>query len=284
MANTGVPGRRRYGLSGLSYSFSSMGSGLLSERARGWQLFRRGLKRKFSDSRLGILWDLFDPVFMAVAFILVRSLRGFEATNEALPFAVYCVIGLMLWQNFMDGLNTGMRVITNHSQFLSAIKIKPEALFWTAIFDVGFRTLIRLAICTATLPVLILIGAVPAAFMPDFFGLGLFLLMSPILVMMGLGLGFMLSPFAALSSDIGRFVPLFARPLMFLSLAIFALPVKWAKFNPIGVWVDSQRSVLAGLDVNLVADLAWSGALAAILFLIGWYVLHTSLNIVADPE
>lgn len=284
MANSGVPGRRRYGLSGLSYSLKSMADGVLSERARGWQLFRRGLKRKFSDSRLGILWDLFDPVFMAIAFILVRSLRGFEATNETLPFAVYCVIGLMLWQNFMDGLNTGMRVITNHSQFLSAIKIKPEALFWTAIFDVGFRTLIRLCICIVTLPVLVLTGVVPMSFQPGLIGLPLFILMSPVLVMMGLGLGFMLSPFAALSSDVARFVPLLARPLMFLSLAIFALPVRWAKFNPIGVWVDSQRSVLAGLDVNLAADLAWSGTLAVALFLIGWYVLHTSLNIVADPE
>lgn len=284
MIVSGAHGRKRYGLSGLGHTLVSMTHGLKTERARGWQLFRRGLKRKFSDSRLGILWDLFDPVFMAVAFILVRSLRGFEATNETLPFAVYCVIGLMLWQNFMDGLNTGMRVINNHSQFLSAIKIKPEALFWTAIFDVGFRTLIRLAICMVTLPVLLLIGAVPATFLPDLIGLGLFILMSPILVMMGLGCGFMLSPFAALSSDVGRFVPLIARPLMFLSLAIFALPVKWAKFNPIGVWVDSQRSVLAGLDVHLAADLAWSGALAACLFLIGWYVLHTSLAIVADPE
>ncbi|MEL7232606.1 MAG: hypothetical protein AAGJ85_08870 [Pseudomonadota bacterium] len=269
---------------GLLQTVIAMGKGLSSERRRGWQLFRRGLKRKFSDSRLGILWDLFDPVFMAVAFILVRSLRGFEATNESLPFAVYCVIGLMLWQNFMDGLNTGMRVITGHSQFLSAIKIKPEALFWTAIFDAGFRTLIRLGICLATLPVLALFGLVPMSFMPGPLGIALFLVMSPILLMMGLGLGFVLSPFAALSSDISRFVPLFARPLMFLSLAIFALPVKWAKFNPIGVWVDSQRSVLSGLDVHLAADLAWSGALAAALFLIGWYILHTSLPIVADPE
>jgi len=284
MSGSATPGRRRYGLSGFFFTLTSMAQGISSEQARGWQLFRRGLKRKFSDSRLGILWDLFDPVFMAAAFIVVRSLRGFESSTESLPFAVYCVIGLMLWQNFMDGLNTGMRVITGHSQFLSAIKIKPEALFWTAIFDVGFRTLIRLTICILTLPSLILLGAVPAEFMPGIIALIAFLAASPILVMMGMGIGFMLSPFAALSSDVGRFVPLMARPLMFLSLAIFALPVKWAKFNPIGVWIDSQRSLLAGLDVNLAADLLWSGALAGVLFLIGWYVLHTSLSIVADPE
>lgn len=284
MSNTWTPGRRRYGLSGLIYTFFSMIRGVGSERARGWQLFLRGMKRKFSDSKLGIMWDLFDPVFMAVAFIAVRALRGFDTSTETLPFVIFCVLGLMLWQNFLDGLNTGLRIITGHSQFLSAIQIKPEALVWTAVFDAGFRTLIRLVICVLTLPVLIGLGFVPMSLMPDPAGIVLFFLMSPVLLIMGLGIGFMLSPFAALSSDIGRFVPLLARPLMFLSLAIFALPVKWAKFNPIGVWVDSQRSVLADMPVNLAADLLWSGTLAAALFLIGWYILHTSLQVVADPE
>jgi len=274
----------RYGFLGFFDALRAMGRGIWSEHARARQLFKRGLAKKFKDSKLGVLWDLFDPVFMAVAFIAVRSLRGFDTASGELPFVIYCVIGLMLWQNFMDGLNTALRVIKNHEQFLSAIKIKPEALVLTALYEAGFRTLIRLAVCLIAPFILTGLGLLDAQFMPNLPGAVLFMAASPILLIMGLGLGFLLSPFATISSDILRFVPLMARPLMFLSLAIFALPAKYAMYNPVGIWVDSQRSMLLGLPVELAADLLWSGLLAGGVFLIGWYVLHAALPAVADPE
>jgi ABC-type polysaccharide/polyol phosphate export permease len=118
------------------------------------------------------------------------------------------------------------------------------------------------------------------------YGFILFLLAYPVLILAGMSVGVFLAPFNAIYRDVGRFVSMVLIPLRFASPVIF--PLAGTAFavtrfvNPFWTLVDNLRL----LATNGVLTEPWLLSIHLLFFavvgLVGWFMFHVSVPILAE--
>lgn len=131
-------------------------------------LVKSGLKAEHRNSYLGYFWWLLDPLLnVVVYYFLVVVVLGRGGEN----FAVYLVIGLVVWRWITTTVNTSAKAITKYSSIINQVylpkSIFPLATASTQLFNFTFGLIVIAIFLTAfgvipgweviLLPVLILI-------------------------------------------------------------------------------------------------------------------------------
>ena len=113
------------------------------------ELVSRELKRRYSRSRLGILWSVLNPLLsMAVLSMLFSTM--FRRSIENYP--VYYLTGSLLWTLFSTGTNGAMTALTDNKALLLQVRL-PKTIFPLArVWGAFLNLLYSLAAYAGVLP------------------------------------------------------------------------------------------------------------------------------------
>ena len=83
-----------------------MGVDIWSGRELAWRLFIRDLSASYRQTWFGYAWAFLPPLANALTFVFLHSQGLFETGATTVPYAAFAMISTLLWQVFVDALNS----------------------------------------------------------------------------------------------------------------------------------------------------------------------------------
>lgn len=209
-------------------------------------LVRNEILTRYSNTLLGILWSLVNPLVMILIYSFVFGVIfevrfGRAAATGEMPYGIVLFSGLLLHIFIAETLLRSQGIILENTNYVKRV-IFPLEILPVAVL---LANLVHAAIALAVLVVVILAAghAIPvtAVLLP--------VVWAPFVVMV-LGLAMFVSSLGVFVRDIGQALGFLMTILMFSSPILFPaemLPEEirpWLVLNPLSVIVEQTRAVL----------------------------------------
>lgn len=238
-----------------------------------WCLFVRNISAMYRQTMLGYLWAFLPPVFTTLTFVFLNSQKIFSVGKTDIPYPAYVMIGTLLWQVFVDAMNSPLRVVNQSKSFLAKIKFPREALILAGIGEVLFNFLIRLVLLIAVF-VFYKISLPTVVFLAP---LGIISLMA-----LGLMFGVLLVPFGVLYQDIEKGLPLITAMWMLLTPVVYPPPSSWpasllSSINPVSPLLITTREMLTSGSFSQMSGFLTVVASTFVLLFVGWILYRLAL-------
>jgi ABC-type polysaccharide/polyol phosphate export permease len=266
--------RHRYGL------FKT--AGLIAKRvysARGliWQIYKRDFINANKRSFLGFAWNIISPLALALTWILMNAAGVVRPGSLGVPYPVYALIGLNLWNLFSMFFNMSSQTLSGGKGFINQVSYPHEALMIKqsmqafSIFFISF--IVNLVIIT-------LMG-----YPPSFWTILMPVMVLP-LFFLGSGLGLVFS-ILGVAGDVEKAL------LTFFNLFMYSVPVVYAfktegflsvinTYNPLTYLIVFVRDmIIFGHSAYLIPYL-WVAGASLILFFICLRVFYVTEMLVIE--
>ena len=106
------------------------------------ELVSREMKRKYSRSKLGILWSILNPLLSMTVLSLVFSTM-FRKSIENYP--VYYLTGFLIWNFFTTATNTAMTSLADNQALLLQVRLPREVFPFSRVCTAFVNFLYSLA-------------------------------------------------------------------------------------------------------------------------------------------
>lgn len=227
----------------LSELFNEYSHGL----GLGWHLFIRNIKAMYRQTFLGYLWVLIPPVLTTLIWVFLSRSKVLNVGETSVPYPVYVLVGNLLWQAFVFGLQMPIRTVSKEKMLLTKICFPHQSLVIAGALEACFNAFIPILIL---MPVL-LFFKIPVSIMMLY---GLFSVF--LLVILGYAIGLFLTPIGLLYQDVGNGIPIITRFWFFLTPVVYPIPSTGvaaivAKINPVTPFLDFSRDLLTSQPVSL---------------------------------
>lgn len=225
-----------------------------------WLLFRAYLRMNSRRTLLGYIWLVIPALATAAFCTLLRTRNIVQVNPTALPYPLFVLSGMLLWQTFVDGLLMPQQQLAAHRQLFARAAVSHEVILVSGAYALIASTGIRIAL----LAIILLVAGLPP-------GIGWFALPlgAAFLAMLGLAAGLFCAPFGMLYDDVSRLLTLFASFGLLLAPVLYPVPphsIFW--LNPATPLIDGVRSGLVGDSPHPLGFLI--GSLALVGCLLGW--------------
>jgi len=186
------------------------------------------------------------------------------------PYPVYALVGLTIWQLFATGISTCSNSIVAGGSMVVKINFAKESLIIASFAQSIFEFIVRAILLAA---VFAWYGIVPhwtSVFFP--------LMLIP-LVLLTIGLGFITSLVTVILRDMQNIIVLATTILLFLTPVLY-IPVsngamaKINEINPLAILIGAPRDMLLTGSVPRFDYYIIASVLSAVIFLAGWRVFH----------
>lgn len=204
------------------------------------QLAITDFKIKYQGSLIGYAWSLVKPLAMFGVLYLVFTV--FVRIGSSLPhYALYLLLGIVLWTYFADATVTSMRAIVDKSEMMRKVYFPRISIILAASISTGITLLLNFVVVLAFMA----IGRITPSWN--------MLLIIPLLIelyVLCLGIAFVLSALFVKYRDIGHIWEVLLQLLFYASAIIYPLqivPLKYQKFillNPITQIIQDARYIL----------------------------------------
>lgn len=178
-----------------------------------WLLIIRDLKVKYSDSVLGYVWSILEPLMMAGVYWFVFTKLMERQLGED-PYIVFLLCAMLPWQWTNAVLRSSMKALSKDSKLVRSTNLPRE--IWV-LRTVGSK----FAEFMFALPVLAFFALINKA------GLTWYAFFFPVAVILQacllVGAGLLLAPLATLYSDVERLMRIILRLLFYFSPIIYGL-------------------------------------------------------------
>jgi len=223
-------------------------------------LFLANLRAQHRRAWLGYLWLLLPAAGTAGICAYVQSHRVIAVGATDLPYPVFVLSGMVLWQAFLDGLNAPLEQLGRARQVITRTTLPHEAVLGAAFLGVLLNAAVRVVVLGAVLAVL----PVPLRAGAFLFPLGL-----AALLLLGFALGLLAAPLGLLYDDVSRGLFLAGALLFFLTPIAYPLPESGMfALNPVAALLGRTRGWLTGGGPD-AAFFALSAA-ALVLLVAAW--------------
>lgn len=251
----------------------SMWGDLLASKELAWRLFVRNINAMYRQTILGYVWAFLPPVFTTLTFVFLNSQKIFSVGKTDIPYPAYVMIGTLLWQGFVDAMNSPLRVVNQSKSFLAKINFPREALILAGIGEVLFNFSIRLVLLIAVF-VFYKISLPSVVFLAP---LGIISLMA-----LGLMFGILLVPFGVLYQDIEKALPLITAMWMLLTPVVYPPPSSWpasllSSLNPVSPLLVTTREMLTIGSFSQMTGFLIVITSTFILLFVGWLLYRLAL-------
>lgn len=216
---------------------------ILASRELAWRLFVRDTSAQYRQTYLGYVWAFLPPLVASATFIFLQSQGIVQITGTTIPYAAFAMMGTLLWQVFVDAMQSPIAAVQGAKPMLAKINFPREAILMAGLYMVLFNFLIRM----------VLLAAVMAVWRvkPDA-GLLLFPLAAVGLLACGFAVGLALLPVGTLYGDVGRGIGIVAQFWMLLTPVVYPARTEglagWlATWNPVAPVLTTAREALSGL-------------------------------------
>jgi homopolymeric O-antigen transport system permease protein len=223
---------------------------LRASRELSWRLFVRDLAAQYRQSLLGIVWAFVPPIVTSAIFILLHSRSVIDFGKTDVPYPVYVMVGTVLWQMFVEAINAPLKSVTAAKPMLAKINFPREALIVSAFYTVLYGMAIKLLVI---LGILLLFG------IPLTWGIAVALAPMLLLVLVGMALGLLVTPFGLLYADVTSGLPVATQLLFFVTPVVYAPPDAFP-FSLIRILNPVSPPLMAARDLITTGQMATSGA------------------------
>ena len=230
-------------------------------------LIRREIRGRYRNAALGYAWTVIEPALLAsVYWFLFIMLSG----NPDEMYAVWVLIGVIVWSCFSKSLNAATNSLTKNMRTIHLVYF-PRSIF--PVSGVGANIVVTLMSCMVILPIIYIYD------MP----ITVHMIWIPMGVMMAgfmaLGLGMMMAPLNCVNRDIEHLVRFITRAGFFVS------PVMWTAEMAMqrGVWGEAAlwnpmvlpiTMVRHGLEGKIV-ELPLPVIVSSLIFTVAIYMTGT---------
>jgi lipopolysaccharide transport system permease protein len=243
-------------------------------RELGWRLFLRNLQAQYRQTLFGYVWAIMPPLMTTLVWVGLRSLDvvSFSAA-PGVPYAAYVLTGTILWQTFLNSLNSPLTSIEGAKDMLVKLNFPREALLLAGFGQMLFNLLIQLAL----LAILLLVLQVPLPSTAPLFFVGLLMLIA-----LGHGIGLLLTPLGLLYTDIQKAIQAFAPFAMFLTPVLYAPPTQGRLvllnyINPVAPVLVATRDWLLLGHTNFLAGFFVYSAFGVVATVFGLILVRVSM-------
>jgi lipopolysaccharide transport system permease protein len=239
-------------------------------RELAWQLFTRDLKAQYRQTYFGYVWAFLPPLVASLTFIFLQSQGITNIQGTSVPYAAFAMMGTLLWQTFVEGMQSPLAAITAARPMLAKINFPREAILLAGLYMVGFNFLVRLVLLVG---VMVVWGVVP----------GPTLIVFPLamlgLIACGFGIGMALVPIGGLYGDASRAIPIIAQFWMLLTPVVYPARTEglagWlAVWNPVSPLIITARDSLTGQPLNHVLPATIVTLVALFISFLGLLAFH----------
>lgn len=248
-------------------------SDLWGSRELAWRLFVRDLRAQYRTSLLGYVWVFLPPLVASLPFVYLNSAGVIRIGNTPIPYAAYAMVGAIIWQTFVDALNSPLRNVNAARAMLTRINFPREAILLSGLMQVGFTFVVRLAL---VIGVFAAFALKPPATSP------LFLIGMISIALTGFMIGLVLTPLGVLYGDVQHSLPIASTFLMLITPVLYPVPSSGvgatvASLNPLTPLITTTREWLTtGAAVQYIAFLVVSGVTVTLL-LLAWVLYRLAL-------
>jgi len=251
----------------------SMWRDLLASRELAWRLLVRNISSQYRQSLLGYAWAFLPPLFSTAIWVFLQSQKVLNIGDTGMPYVVFVLIGTVLWQTFVESVNSPLQMVNESRTMLAKINFPREALILTGIGQVMFNFGIRAVILV---PVYLWFE-VPLQ--PS-------LMLAPlgVLAMIGLGItiGLLLTPLGMLYHDVGRALTFGTQALFFLTPIVYPVPqATWAarviKLNPVTPLLQTTRDWLVTGEASQISGFVWVCGTSTVLLIVSWLLYRIAM-------
>lgn len=255
-----------------------MFSDLVSSRELAWRLFVRDTSAQYRQSVLGYMWAFLPSLVTTATFTYLNSQKILNIGETAIAYPAFVMMGTVLWQGFVDALNSPLKAVTAAKTMLSKINFPREALILAGLADVVFNFLVRAILLV-----------------PLFLYFKLDLQTSVLLVpagvaalmLLGLAIGMLLVPLGVLFGDVARGIGIITSFWMLLTPVVYPPPATGvgaflSKWNPVSPVLLTTRQWLTGETVTALPAFAFVTVASAVALLLGWIVFRLALPHLID--
>ena len=252
-------------------SLGSLVRNLWRQRGLILQMTKRDVIGRYKGSVMGVMWSLFNPLFLLVIYTFVFSVVfkarwGTGPVESKSEFAILLFVGMIVHGLFAETLNRAPGLILNNVSYVKKIVFPLEILPAVAICAALFHALVSVFVLAVVFIVLNGYLQWTAVFLP--------LVLLPLIVLT-LGIAWGLASLGVFLRDIAQPIGLIMTVLLFASPVFYpltALPEfirPWLMLNPLTFVIEQARAVLifgqwpnwTGLAIYSLASvaIAWMG-------------------------
>jgi lipopolysaccharide transport system permease protein len=246
---------------------------LIASRGLAWRLFVRNVSAQYRQTILGYVWAFLPPLFTMAVWVFLNSQKIINIEDPGIPYPVFVLTGTVLWQTFVDALNSPLKIVTESKAMLAKINFPREALILAGLGQVLFNFLIRIFLLVGVMawfqisvPVTILL-VLPGVLA---------------LIVLGLTFGLLLTPLGVLYTDVGRSVMIFTQFWFFLTPVIYPMPksglaATLTQLNPVTPVLITVRDWLTIGTANHFTGFMIVTSSSIIFLMFGWLLFRIAM-------
>ena len=258
--------------------FREMLRDVIISRELAWRLLVRNISSRYRHTLFGYVWAFLPPLMAAGVFVFLQKTGHFIVGQTQVPYAVFVLAGLILWQSFADAVHAPLRLVQQSHSILTKVNFPRESLILAGLGEVLFASLIRLVLMGLAL----LWFGVGLPWTAIWFPFGVFALIG-----MGIALGLLITPVAVLYHDVGQALPLVLYLWMFLTPVVYPASAKWpgslvVLLNPVSPVLDTTRDWLLSGSPHYLSGFFVICGLTVLALLAGWLLFRLALPILIE--
>jgi len=242
---------------------------LLNSRELIWRLFIRNFVAKYRQTVLGYVWALIMPFVAIGTFVILNRSGILNIEKTDMPYPLFALIGLTVWQTFAIGLVSGTNSIVAAGSMIAKINFPRESLVFASMAQSIFELFIKM--------VLIVFCFFIFQFTPHWQVILFPLAILPIIILT-LGLSLILSLVNGLLRDTANIISLLTTFLMFLTPVLY--PIDDSKFlfkiNPLSVLINAPRDLVTYGRITQPVYFIIATISSILIFLIAWRIFHVA--------
>jgi lipopolysaccharide transport system permease protein len=243
---------------------------LISSRELIWRLFMRDFSARYRQSIMGFFWALILPLIATGTFVFLNYSGLLKVSHTSIPYPVFALFGLTVWQTFSSGLTAGCNALISGGGMVTKINFPKETLILSAIGITLVDFLVRLILIVIVLVVFQVSPKWTAIFLP--------IVILP-LIIFTIGLGFILALANMVFRDTTNIVSLLISFLIFLTPVVYPSPktgimAKIMVINPLTSLIMAPRDVVFTGYLTDPYAFIWTTVASILLFLLGWRIFH----------
>ena len=240
------------------------------------RLLVRNLRAQYRQTFLGYAWAIVPPLATTLLWVFLqsRSIVAFEG-GGGIPYPVYVLTGLLLWQSFLDAVSAPLKNVSEAKPMLAKVQFPREALILAGIGEVCVHSTVRLLLWGGALTYF---GFLPAATWP------LAILGFVAMMVLATAIGIALTPLGLLTQDVSRGIAVGGQFWLYLTPIVYA-PIEGSVLNwvnPVSpLMITTRHWLLGGGDPNYLAFSVIAG-LSAVVLLAAILLYRMSMPIVIE--
>lgn len=255
------------------YLFQEMIADLLASRELAWRLLVRNIRGQYRQSFLGIFWAIVPPAMTAAGLTFANDTGIINVGETDIPYPAYVMLGTVLWQTFLESLNSPQVAIKASRPLLAQVKFPHEAIIITQLGQTLFNLLIKLLFVV----ILFILFRVSVSWM---------IILAPIaiinLIILGTAIGLLLVPITNLVQDVSRSLEVITLAWFFLTPIAYPPPDNpilnfIVKLNPVTPLLVTAREMITTGMLSQTFSFILVSAITFIGLILGWLIYRLAM-------